>query len=86
MSFNAVVLVTFLAVIVVQAINRRAGAIAAIVWCLGLAAYGYWMFQSGAQIALLGVRIELWHFLTFMAAMLAYNTWVLVRALKAPTR
>lgn len=82
MGFNAVILVTFIAVIVVQAINRTAGAIAAIVWCLGLSGYGYWMFESGAQLAFLGLPVELWHFLTFMAAMLAYNGFVLARQLR----
>lgn len=86
MSFNAVLLVTFLAVIIIQAVNRTAGAIAAIVWCLGLVAYGYTVFQSGAQIALIGVQVQLWQFLVFMGAMVAYNGWVLFRQLKARKR
>lgn len=86
MGFNAVLLVSFLAVVVVQAVNRTAGAIASVVWCLALAGYGYWVFESGAQIAFLGVQVELWQFLTFMAAMLAYNGWVLSRQLRLRKR
>ncbi len=83
---NTLLLASFIVVVVVQALNRKAGAIAAIVWCLGLSGYGVWMFQTGADLSFLGRRVELWHFLTFMAVMLAYNGWVLSRLLRGRGR
>lgn len=86
MGFNAVLLVSFVAVIVVQAVNRTAGAIASVVWCLGLGAYGVWMFENGASIGFLGVPVQLWQFLIFVAVMLAYNLYVLTRQLRTRAR
>lgn len=86
MGFNTVLLISFLAVILVQALNRTAGAIASIVWCIGLTVYGVWMFKSGADIAFLGAGVELWHFLAFMAVAFSYNGWVLTRQLRARSR
>jgi hypothetical protein len=83
MSFQVIVLGSFVAVIIVQMVHRTAGAIATILWALGLLAYGTWTIQNGAQLAFLGVPVKLWHFLAFMAVMLVYNGWVAWRLLKS---
>lgn len=86
MSLNAILLGSFLVVVVIQVVNRPAGAAAAVLWCLGLMGYGAWAIEQGAELAFLGARVQLWQFFTFMSAMLAYNAWVLVRSLKHRAR
>jgi hypothetical protein len=77
---NGILLGGFLVVVVIQVVHRPAGAIAAVVWCLGLMGYGAWGLENGAQLGVLGARVESWQFFTFMSAMLAYNVWVLYRS------
>jgi hypothetical protein len=81
-TFSSVLLATFVAVIVIQVINRKAGAIASVVWSLGLLGYGSYVLQQGTKIAFLGVPVKMWHFVTFMGVMLGYNVWVLVQLSK----
>lgn len=81
-----VLLATFVVVVVIQVVHRLAGAIASLVWTVGLFGYGFYLLNGGAQIVFLGVRVQMWHFVTFMACMLAYNTWVFVRVLKHSRR
>lgn len=82
-SFSTVLFATFVAVVIIQVINRLAGVIASIVWTIGLSGYGFYILQGGAKVEFIGLQVEPWHLAAFTAVLLAYNTWVLVRVLKS---
>lgn len=82
-SLSWIVLGTLLVVVLIQLVHRAAGAVAAILWCVGLFAYGLWALEQGAEIRFLHIPVRPWTFAAFVLAMLSYNVWVLVRALRS---
>lgn len=82
MELRWIIVGTLAVVVVLQLLHRVAGAAAGVVWTLGMLAYGLWALGEGQHIAFLGIPVQRWTFATFMVAMLGYNVWVLVRALR----
>lgn len=77
---------TLAAVVLLQLLHRVVGALASVVWTACLLAYGMWALTSGQHAAFLGIPVRPWAFGLFMSGMLAYNVWVLVRAIRVRGR
>jgi hypothetical protein len=74
-----------LAIIALQAVHRVAGALAAVVWCAAVTAWGLDELAKGAQISFFGItdpRV----FVVVMSALTSYNIFVLGRAWRARKR
>ena len=71
------------AIIVLQLINKVWGAGFALLWCVGVGAYGYWLISNGTELSFFGQPVGALAFVGLMTAMAAYNGWSFMRALKA---
>ncbi len=74
-----IVLAALLAVVLLQIMHRRAGAIALILWCGVALVVGLREFSTDRDLRIFGLEAEPWNFGAFMLVMLAYNVNVLLK-------
>lgn len=81
-----VLLLSLLVIVIVQTINRLAGAILLFAWCAAAIVYGLDAFDTGVELKMFGIEARRWNFVAFMSVMLLYNAAVIFRVFKKRRR
>lgn len=75
-------LLSLLVIVIVQTINRLAGAVLLFAWCAAAIVYGLNAFNNGVELRMFGIEAQRWNFVAFMSVMLLYNAAVIFRVFK----